>query len=166
MENKDAILKNLESENPQIVAETVQDIKRNGDLDMASSLLDALVKQGKNVAIVANLLADIKDNDFRSILIAQLEKATDVVEKSNLLRISWESSLDYSAYLAFFLNLVLNEEFLVAMEASTAIENMVHLLNEEQQQYLKDTLTKTSLPEEKVFFAENILAELAIIRGE
>ncbi len=161
MENNSDILKKIHSGEPEIIAEAVKEIKENGDLTIAEALLQNLaqIQDPRLMTIVANLLADIKDTHFCELLIHSIETTTDSDIKTQLLRIVWESSLNYAAYLDVFLHILREDNFSVAFETSTVIENMVHNLTEEQQAKL--TVTLAEFPEDKKFLAENILAELA-----
>ena len=111
------------------------------------------------ITIIANLLADIKDNQFKDLLIQKLEQTSEGTLKKELLRIVWESSLDYSSYLDHFLQILQEDDFTVAFEASTVIENLVPHLMPEQRTKLTDILQV--FPEDKKFLAENILEELS-----
>ena len=91
------------------------------------------------------MLADIKDNQFKDLLIQKLEQTSEGTLKKELLRIVWESSLE--------------DDFTVAFEASTVIENLVPHLMPEQRTKLTDILQ--IFPEDKKFLAENILEELS-----
>lgn len=155
MENK-ALLEKISSGDDEQIAEALRDFKENGDLQAAGALLDHLrqIKDERLVTTLSNLLADIKDSQFRALLISKLEKAEDERTRSGLLRIIWESALDYSAYLDVFLRLLQDESFLVAFEASTVIENLVHRLSLEQIDRLREAIRH--FPEEKEFLVENI----------
>lgn len=155
MENK-ALLEKISSGDDEQIAEALRDFKENGDLQAAGALLDHLrqIKDERLVTTLSNLLADIKDSQFRALLISKLEKAEDERTRSGLLRIIWESALDYSAYLDVFLRLLQDESFLVAFEASTVIENLVHRLSLEQIDRLREDIRH--FPEEKEFLVENI----------
>lgn len=155
MENK-ALLEKISSGDDEQIAEALRDFKENGDLQAAGALLDHLrqIKDERLVTTLSNLLADIKDSQFRPLLISKLEEAEDERTRSGLLRIVWESALDYSAYLDVFLRLLQDESFLVAFEASTVIENLVHRLSLEQIDRLREAIRH--FPEEKEFLVENI----------
>lgn len=162
MENKEEILKNLISEDLELQAAAIKEIKENGDLTLADCLLDLLKKQKEPrlVTLLTNLIADIKENAFRDILIRRLSETKDVIWKSRLLRVIWESALDYSAHLDLFLKILREDDFVAAFEASTVIENLAHSLSEEQQRQLKEVLSLPDLSEEKKFLFQNILEEL------
>lgn len=159
MENNNEILHKINSGEPELITEAVKEVKENGDLEVAQALLRNLeqLKNEHTISIVVNLLADIKDNRFRGMLIQKIKETPDLPLKSQLLRIVWESSLDYSAHLELFLEILQHEDFTVAFEASTVIENMVHNLNAEQHTRLHTVID--SFPEEKLYLIKNIYAE-------
>ena len=148
MENNEEILKKISSGDPEAIAEAVDTVKENGDLVIAGKLLDILSQPlaPSTITIIANLLADIKDNQFKDLLIQKLEQTSEGTLKKELLRIVWESSLQ-------------EDDFTVAFEASTVIENLVPHLMPEQRTKLTDILQV--FPEDKKFLAENILEELS-----
>ena len=158
MENNEEILKKISSGDPEAIAEAVDTVKENGDLVIAGKLLDILSQPlaPSTITIIANLLADIQ---FKDLLIQKLEQTSEGTLKKELLRIVWESSLDYSSYLDHFLQILQEDDFTVAFEASTVIENLVPHLMPEQRTKLTDILQ--IFPEDKKFLAENILEELS-----
>ena len=159
METND-ILKNIQSGEPDRIAEAVKEIKENGNLSMAQTLLENLnrIPDAHTVTLVVDLLADIKENAFREILITRIQAETKPETKAELLRIAWESSLDYSGYLPVFLEILKADDFTVAFEASTVIENMVCNLTAEQHRQLHEYIE--TFPEDKAFLIENIHAEM------
>ncbi len=159
METKD-ILQKIQSGEPELMAEAVKEIKENGNLSIAQTLLENLnrIPDAHALSQLVNLLADIKENAFREILIARLQAETKPEVKAELLRIVWESSLDYSSYLPVFLEILKADDFPVAFEASTAIENMVCNLTAEQHRQLHEYIE--TFPEDKSFLIENIHAEM------
>ena len=154
------ILKKIQSGEPELLTEAVKEIKENGDLSIAQMLLEHLgeIRDPRTMTVLANLLADIKENAFREVLIRQLQSTDQPSVKTELLRIVWESSLDYSVYLPVFLELLQNEDFKVAFEASTVIENMVHQLAPGQHRQLHEFIE--SFPADKQFLVGNIHAEM------
>lgn len=161
MENNEEILKKISSGDPDTIAEAVNAIKENGDLAIAGKLLDILAQplETSTITIIVDLLADIKDNQFKDLLIQKLEQSSERTLKKELLRIIWESALDYSPYLDHFLQILLDDDFIVALEASTVIENLVPHLTTEQRTKLTDMLQ--AFPEDKKFLSENILERIS-----
>lgn len=161
MENNKEILAKIHSGDEQQIAEAIQEIQEKGDMNIAEILLQQLgeIKEPRLATIISNLLADIKDNKFKEILTDTLMTTSDAHLKTALLRIVWESPIDYSAYLDIFLKFLQDEDFTVAFEASTVIENMVHNLSEDQIQNLCQTIDQ--IPEDKHFLIENIQEEIS-----
>lgn len=160
MENKDELLKKISANDPEIVTEAIKEIKENGDSTIITPLLDILSSQTDShiVSGIVGLLADIKENDFRDILIERIRQEKNPHVKATLLRIAWESSLDYSGHLDLFTDILLNDEFVTAFEASTLIENFVHNLTEEQYNQLHAFFEQ--IPADKQFLIENIIEEM------
>lgn len=160
MENNKEIIERLKSGDSTLVEAAVREVQENGDLGMAGVLLECLgeMEEGGQSTVVSGLLADIKDSGFRKLLMDRLKEAKSDRERCALLRVVWESALDYSAYLEVFLQLLQEGEFSVAFEASTVIENMVHRLSREQYQRLHEVVH--GFPEEKRFLVENIHEEM------
>lgn len=158
MENQNEILKKINSGEQELLQEAIKEIKENGDLSMAEILMDSLTEAGENQHLLISLLSDIKATDFRELLIKKLNEATDPIQKAHFIRIAWESSLDYSAYWELFLEHLINGEFIVSLEASTALENMFHQLTLSQRAELKKQITVNPLDEKKKFLAENIFS--------
>lgn len=162
MENKDELLKKINSNDPEAVAGALAEIKENGDLSVITPLLDILAGQPDThvVSGIVSLLADIRENSFRDTLTERIRHETNPHVKAILLRIAWESSLDYSASLDLFLDILLHDDFMPAFEASTLIENFVHNLNAEQHRRLHALFESGSIPEDKKFLTENIIEEM------
>lgn len=157
MENKEDILKKLGSEDIELRQEALAAVKNEGDITIVPALLDILTtaKDHKTTELV-NLLADIKDNAFPQIVIDRIRTTTEAIPKSRLLRLCWESALDFSPYIVLFAELTLQEDFTVALEASTAIEN-IHRIDEEKRKEAIRILKQGSPNEEKQFLIDNAL---------
>lgn len=160
MENNKEILHKINSNEPQLLAEAVKEIQENGDLSMADALLDILkdTKDFQLTNTLTSLLSDIKDSRFREVLLKKLKAATQASQKGLLLRIVWESSLNYAPDLEVFLTYLQDSDFTVAFEASTAIENMLPNLNHQQLQHLEHVCS--NFPADKKILVENILSQL------
>lgn len=166
MNTNSELLKKIQNDDPELLAEAIKEIKENGDLSIAQMLLENLenIRNSHTMTIITNLLADIKENAFREILINNLQATPQSPIKAELLRIIWESSLDYSHYLPIFLDILQNDDFTTAFEASTVIENMVHNLTTEQRQQLHKFIE--TFPENKQFLIENIHAEMGCCEND
>ncbi len=160
MDRNEEILKKIHSNDPEQIHEAIQAVKENGDLEIARTLLGQLgqISEPHTTTLLVNLLADIKENNFRDVLIQQLKETDEPAIQCHLLRIIWESSLDYSAYLDLSLQFLSRADFTVAFEASTVIENMVNHLDKTQKEKLHRFIS--AFPGDKLFLVENIHEEM------
>lgn len=162
MENKEELLKKLNSDDVETVKEAIEGVKTDGDLSIVPELLKILTP-GKDHHItteLVGLLADIKDNSFRNVLIDAIGATKNPEIKALLLRVVWESALDYSAYAVVFAEIMVAEEFIVALEASTVLEELGTISNDDRITVLK-TLRAAKVSEEKQFLIDNVLSLLA-----
>ena len=126
MENKQDILKQLSSNDMDMVKGAIEQIKQEGDISIVPELLDILL-QSQDTNTITNLtalLSDVKESDFKTVLMDKLINATSDTGKANLLRICWESAIDFSEYLDIFVDMLVHDDFITALEASTVIENL------------------------------------------
>lgn len=159
MENKEEILKKLRSGETGQQEEALAAVKAEGDLSLAPALLEILpqVEDHHIRAVLSELLADIKDPAFRPVLMDRIRQAQAGVTKSLLVRICWESALDFSEEAELFARMVTEEEFIVALEAATVLENMQNL-SPAARARITSLLKQGCDNEEKRFLAGNILA--------
>lgn len=161
MENKQDILKQLANDDMEVVKSAIEQIKQEGDISIASELLDILL-QSQDTAVITNitsLLSDVKASDFKTILMDKLINATNDSGKANLLRICWESAIDFSEYLDVFVDMLLNDDFITALEASTVIENLDGKIPEEKIHSAIRRLESNS-DEDKNFLLEDTILHL------
>ncbi len=168
IKDKDHILQKISSDDPFLIKEAINEIKTDGDISITPMLLDMLAQQKSHYAIseIISLLADIKDNAFREILINHLKRSVSNSTKVLLLRICWESSLNYSEYLDTLLDILLKDEFMVAFEACTAIEETLHYLDPEKRQDLAIRLESIPVTGEKKFLIDNLLINTSRLQNE
>lgn len=164
MENKQDILKQLASNDMEVVKSAIEQIKQEGDISIAAELVDIL-QQSQDMAVITSLtalLSDVKDSDFKTILMDKLINATSGTGKANLLRICWESAIDFSEYLDVFVDMLLNEDFITALEASTVIENLGGKIPEEKLLAAIKRL-ETNKDEDKSFLLEDTILHLKVL---
>jgi len=168
MENQEEILKKLRSGDGALLREAIREIQENGDLTMAGILLEELCQSAEpeREPALIGLLSDIKDSSFRELLIRRLTETTDPGQKTLLLRLVWESSLDYSAHWELFATILAEENFEASLEASTTLENLAGHLSPEQRGKLKKRLQHPAFPADRAFLTENILEKISILEKE
>jgi len=120
------IISGLKSTDPEIVLETIGRFRESGNSLILEEFIELLhqteVPEIKKSLL--NLLSELKDKASVKILIAAIKNEKYVSERAELVACCWQNGLNYNEYLPFFIDLVINEEFLVAFEAFTVIENM------------------------------------------
>ena len=144
-----------------IVKGAIEQIKQEGDISIAPELLDILL-QSQDTNTITNLtalLSDVKESDFKTVLMDKLINATSDTGKANLLRICWESAIDFSEYLDVFIDMLLKDDFITALEASTVIENLQGKIPEEKIHTAIKRLEAES-NEDKSFLLEDAILHL------
>ena len=162
MDHKDEILKKLVEEAPELQQEAVKEIKENGDLTLVPDLFN-LLESGtdhRTTTLLINLLSDIKENAFKELLIGRIRSTSNPSLKSLFVRIAWESALDYSEYADLFARLMIEEEFIVGLEACSVLEGM-HKITPSQRQEILQLLKNTRTGEEKQYLIDIVLNALS-----
>lgn len=129
--SKNDYIELLDSNNPIIIKETLNEIRLNGNINILPSLFN-LVKKYKNEEIgyiTINILKDIKLTTFKEILINEINNPQYLNIKTTLLSICWESSLDFSDYIFTFAKIVIQDNFTNSFESYTIIKNFNNPLN-------------------------------------
>jgi hypothetical protein len=154
-------ISNLLSDNQELISETFEQIREEGNTAVLPYLFDLLTSP-KSEGIkkeIYKLLCELKQTGSVPILIEAItnEKYTGIQEQ--LIRICWENGLDYSPYLSTFVDIVINGNFINAFEAFTVIENMEGTFDNEM---LKGLIAKlvasidTSPIEKRIFITDII----------
>ena len=156
MENKDEIIKKLNSGDVELLQEAVNMIKAEGDFLILPELFRLLETEQEHavVNVVISLLADVKDKSFKDILINQITDTVDPRVKAILLRICWESALDFSEDARLFARIMIEDEFAVALEASTVLEELQMIPENEREEVLK-ILRSKKVSEDKQFLIDS-----------
>lgn len=155
------LIKNLESGDNKIITESVNKLREIGKTTDISVIFDLLVKNN-NVRIISEcieLISDIKEKSVGKEIISFLKDEKYASIKKIIIEICWNTNINMSEYLNVFVGLLINEEFTVAFEAFTVIENMTgdieESIKEEQISILKDAIS-TAESAQKTFIHEAI----------
>jgi hypothetical protein len=117
---------NLKSNNPAIVLGAIEGIRATGTGAQFAELLE-LLHETNSLDIkkqILRLFSELKSSDTIPLMIDALQKKRYAGELKELLTCCWQNGLNYSPWMPFFVDLVINEEFFVSFEAFTVIENM------------------------------------------
>ncbi|MBT3244030.1 MAG: hypothetical protein HN352_12835 [Bacteroidetes bacterium] len=115
----------LHNQDSEIFLREVDSIRQSGSLDDLSRIINALhyQKEHLNKKALTDLLADIKHEKMTEILIEAMKDEKNNAILADLTQICWESNLNFTEHLPFFANIFLNQQYLVALEAFSVIEN-------------------------------------------
>ncbi len=127
------ILADLRSTDPEFVLETIEKVRESGNHLILEGLFDLLhhTELPEIKKSVLNLLSELKSKESVSLLISAIKNEKYANERAELVACCWQNGLQYNEYLPFFIDLVLREDFLIAFEAFTVIENMYGRIEEE-----------------------------------
>lgn len=134
MKKKKLLLEELRSKDLVTVLNAVSNLRKQGDSADLNDIIE-LLHTSNNSEIkeaVSSFLCDLKEQNSVINIINAIKNIKYKNELEVLVSSCWQSGLDYSAYLAFFTDLVINEKYIVAVEAFTVIENMPSDFSEEE----------------------------------
>ena len=137
------------------ILEKLAGYRKAGSLKDVPDILNILREnpEGEVSKVAILLLSDIKDDKMISILMDALHNPENETIRKHLVQACWESGLDYTDQLAYFVALFLVMDYLGAIEAFSLIENT--LLDHDVSENIKnDMVTKIravilDLPEHK-----------------
>jgi hypothetical protein len=160
----DRIKKNLFSANTDIVISAIETIKNKGNkfyipilFDLLNSLPEPEIEKG-----IMDLLETVKDKETINSFMRAIEDDKYKPIRKSILIACWQNGLDFSTFLPVFVNLVIKEEWEIAFEAFTLIDNLEYLPG---QEILNKSIAqvKEALPyanEQKSYFLNEILLKL------
>lgn len=120
------IISGLRSPDPELVLDTLESVRESGNRliveEIISLVHSTLFPEVKKSALM--LLSELKDRESVPVLIAAIENEKYAPQRAELIACCWQNGLPYNDYLPLFVDLSIHEEFTVAFEAFTVIENM------------------------------------------
>lgn len=121
-----SILKDINSGQDSKIIEGLKALKVNGDDNVILPIVDAW-KKGVSSEVeeeIITFIGDIKStSSAQTIMDILLNEEYSEIHLS-LLSTIWNSKVDYSEYIVDFVNIAVQNDFLVALECLTIIENM------------------------------------------
>lgn len=110
-----------------IVGETNDSVKHKED---KISTVISLLTDPENKDVREETLLTLKKEKGESLLIAAINNPKAKGKKHILVAACWESEINFSNQLPFFIKLAMDNDYLVSLEAITVIENMEGPFNE------------------------------------
>ncbi len=134
----------LKTGNPELISHALEEIRTKGDDSYLAPLVQLLHTSNtrETKEIVYQLFNDLKNENSVDQLIALLkvEKDLDILER--LVASCWQNGLNYSKHLPYFVQLVIDQEFQIAFEAFTVIENMYGKINDDVERLLIEKINE------------------------
>ena len=127
------ILLKIKSTDPKFVLAAIERIRESGNNSILVELIE-LLHNTKHTEIKKNilrLLSELKDKESVPVLTEAITNKKYTNECKDLVTCCWQNGLSYNEYLPVFIDLVIHEEFPIAFEAFTVIENMYGNIEDE-----------------------------------
>ncbi|MEK7718803.1 MAG: hypothetical protein AAB347_04225 [Bacteroidota bacterium] len=151
----------IKTSNQELIDHALEEIKTKGDESYIAPLIAFLHQTTSREVkeIIYQLFIDLKHENSVAQLIHEIknEKDLDILER--LVASCWQNGLDYSKHLPFFVQLIIDQEFQIAFEAFTVIENMYGKIDGDIESMLLTKIEK-SLPtveERKQYLLKGLL---------
>lgn len=158
------IKKNLFSANTSIAISAIEAIQKKGNKLYIPILFDLLNSspEPEIETEIKNLLETVKDKSTINSFMRAIEDDKYKPIRKSILIACWQNGLDFSTFLPIFVDLVINEDWEIAFEAFTIIDNLEYLPSQEIINKTIDQIGQ-ALPnanEQKSYFLNEILVKL------
>ena len=155
------IIADLKSSDQELVIETIELVRESGNHHTLAGIIE-LLHDTEHIEIkksILNLLSELKDKESIPVLIAAIQDEKYINERKDLVSSCWQNGLTFNEYLPFFIDLIIQEEFLIAFEAFTVIENMVGKIEEKviDAEIIKINEALKATTEQKAYFLKELL---------
>jgi HEAT repeat protein len=158
------IKNNLFSANADVVISAIEEIQKKGNKLYLPVLFDLLNSnpEPEIETEIKNLLGTVKDKESVNSFMRAIEDDKYKGIRKSILTACWQNGLDFSTFLPVFIDLVIHEDWEIAFEAFTVIDNLEYLPGAE---IIKISIAKinNALPqasEQNKYFLNEILAKL------
>ncbi|MCF8461375.1 MAG: hypothetical protein K9G46_11680 [Flavobacteriales bacterium] len=151
--NREAVIKDLKSNDEAFALKAIEKIKKGGDATYINDLLKALVDTtdtGIENAI-SQLLFDLKDKEAVEEIVNQLANPNFADIRILMLSACWQSGIDLSHRLPDFITVASTGNYMECLEVLTVVENWEAISNQEMLENeiirLKAYLSESDTPE-------------------
>lgn len=130
---KKQIKTDLQSENPLIVLEAIQKLRQEGSPVLLEALIESLCSTENNdiKTSIILFLDDLKDKESVPVILEAIQNVKCKNNKGGIVSSCWKSGLDFSSALDVFLEIFISDEFTIALEAYSVLENNIPILPKE-----------------------------------
>ncbi len=106
------------------VLNKLNSIKDAGNVKNIDFLFASLLSSNKDVFNLSfNIIIDIKDNNFKSIIFNFISNDKYSSIKKDIVSICWQSSISFCSEISLFFDILINDDIEIAIEALSVIEN-------------------------------------------
>ncbi len=161
-----ALIGDLNSGDAKKVLSAIKSLRTNGDKSSLKPLVALLIDQqdGRISAEILELLSTLVDSSVIEEMMSIILDDDYLKIRQQLLTTFWNSKLDYSPYIADFVGIACEGDFMEALECLTIIENMEGPFQEqdllEAQLHLKEYMEDKSPKDPQ---KAHIMSELALL---
>lgn len=134
----------FKSGNQDVIDHALEEIKTKGDDTYIAPLVE-FVHQNLSREYkerIFRLFDDLKLENSVDQLVSELKKENDPDVLERLVASCWQNGLNYSKHLPYFAQLVMDQEFQIAFEAFTVIENMYGKIDRDVENELLAAIEK------------------------
>jgi hypothetical protein len=127
------IVEKLFSKKTDDVLFTINQVRNSGQTSVLPHIIELLnLENNSSIRLsIIELLNDLKKQEGTIEIINALKNKNYQSIQKLLLISCWQSGLDYSKHIDYFVDLFIGEDFEIAFEAFTIIENMDEVINHE-----------------------------------
>lgn len=160
------LIDELNSGNPSKISASIKALQANGDISILEPMVRLLSSDvsEKIKSEVIEFLSSLKDTDSVDEIMRILKDSATIEVRGKVLATIWNSPLNYSYYLADFVEIAVEGDFMEALECLTIIENLEGPFEEryvlESQLHLQDYAKDTNPKDPK---KAQIMSEIAIL---
>ena len=163
------LIADLNSGNATKISSALKSLQVNGDISVIRPIVELLKTNlsHQQETEILEFLGDVKVTKASTEFIAILQDENFIGQRQQVLSTIWNSKIDYSEYIAEFVEIACDGNFMEALECLTIIENLDgpfeenHIL--ECQLHLKDYLEDTAPKDPQ---KAQIMSEIALLLRE
>ena len=158
------IKKNLFSANTNVVISAIEAIQKKGNKLYIPILFDLLNSSPETEieSEIINLLGTVKDKETVNSFVRAIEDDKYKGIRKTILTACWHNGLDFSTFLPVFIDLIINEEWEIAFEAFTVVDNLEFLPSDEIIKVSVSKINKamSAASDQNKYFLNEILVKL------
>ncbi len=143
------------------VISAIQSLKETGNKEYLAILFELLTNKPEEEikSEILKLLGSIKDVETIPVFVEALENQKYASIRKDITTVCWQNGMDFSVHFEVFTDLIINEEWDVAFEAFTVIENLEHFPPPDKMKEIKLKIARAlkTANEQKQYFLEELL---------